>query len=87
MMTGEAAANTRQTLKRMAAYLRPYRLQLLVVALFVTFSTLLRLFGPVLLGRAIDQFIEPGDAVGLRNLVVQIAIVYIAAAAASTVQG
>ena len=87
MMTGEAAGNTRQTLKRMAAYLRPYRLQLLVVALFVTFSTLLRLFGPVLLGRAIDQFIAPGDAVGLRNLVVQIAIVYIAAAAASTVQG
>ena len=87
MMTGEAAGNTRQTLKRMAAYLRPYRLQLLVVALFVTFSTFLRLFGPVLLGRAIDQFIVPGDAVGLRNLVVQIAIVYIAAAAASTVQG
>ena len=87
MMTGEVAGNTRQTLKRMAAYLRPYRLQLLVVALFVTFSTLLRLFGPVLLGRAIDQFIAPGDAVGLRNLVVQIAIVYIAAAAASTVQG
>ena len=87
MMTGEAAANTRQTLKRMAAYLRPYRLQLLVVALFVTISTLLRLFGPVLLGRAIDQFIAPGDATGLRNLVVQIAIIYIAAAAASTVQG
>ena len=87
MMTGEAAGNTRQTLKRMAAYLRPYRLQLLVVALFVTFSTFLRLFGPVLLGRAIDQFIAPGDAVGLRNLVVQIAIIYIAAAAASTVQG
>ena len=87
MMTGEAAANTRQTLKRMAAYLRPYRLLLLVVALFVTISTLLRLFGPVLLGRAIDQFIVPGDATGLRNLVVQIAIIYIAAAAASTVQG
>ena len=87
MMTGEAAANTRQTLMRMAAYLRPYRLQLLVVALFVTISTILRLFGPVLLGRAIDQFIAPGDAVGLRNLIVQLAIVYIAAAAASTVQG
>ena len=71
----------------MAAYLRPYRLLLLVVALFVTISTLLRLFGPVLLGRAIDQFIVPGDATGLRNLVVQIAIIYIAAAAASTVQG
>lgn len=87
MMTGEAAANTRQTLKRMASYLRPYRMHLLVVALFVTFSTILRLYGPVLLGRAIDEFIAPGDTVGLRNLVVQIAIVYIVAAAASTVQG
>ena len=86
-MTGEAAANTRQTLKRMASYLRPYRMHLLVVALFVTFSTILRLYGPVLLGRAIDEFIAPGDTVGLRNLVVQIAIVYIVAAAASTVQG
>ncbi len=87
MMTGEAAANTRHTLKRMASYLRPYRMHLLVVALFVTFSTILRLYGPVLLGRAIDEFIAPGDTVGLRNLVVQIAIVYIVAAAASTVQG
>ena len=87
MMTGESAANTRQTLMRMAAYLRPYRLQLLVVALFVTISTVLRLFGPVLLGRAIDQFIAPGDAVGLRILVVQIIFVYLAAGATSMVQG
>ena len=87
MMTGEAAANTRQTLLRMAAYLRPYRLQLLVVALFVTISTVLRLFGPVLLGRAIDEFISPGDSLGLRNLVAQIIIVYVAAGATSMVQG
>ena len=87
MMTGENAANTRQTLLRMAAYLRPYRLQLLVVSLFVTISTVLRLFGPVLLGRAIDQFIAPGDAVGLRILVVQIIFVYLAAGATSMVQG
>ncbi len=87
MMTGESAANTRQTLMRMAAYLRPYRLQLLVVALFVTISTVLRLFGPVLLGRAIDQFIAPGDTVGLRILVVQIIFVYLAAGATSMVQG
>ena len=87
MMTGEAAANTRQTLLRMAAYLRPYRLQLLVVALFVTISTVLRLFGPVLLGRAIDEFISPGDSLGLRNLVALIITVYVAAGATSMVQG
>jgi ATP-binding cassette subfamily B protein len=62
-------------------------LQLLVVALFVTISTVLRLFGPVLLGRAIDEFISPGDSLGLRNLVVQIIFVYVAAGATSMVQG
>lgn len=87
MLTGEAAGNTSHTLKRMAAYLRPYRLQLLVVSLFVTISTILRLFGPVLLGRAIDLYIEPGDTVGLRILVIQIIAVYMGASATSTVQG
>ena len=87
MLTGEAAANTSQTLMRMAAYLRPYRIQLLAVALFVTISTVLRLFGPMLLGRAIDLFIAPGDAIGLRNLVFQIIAVYAAASATSSVQG
>ena len=87
MLTGEAADNTRTTLMRMAAYLRPYRRQLMVVALFVTVSTLLRLYGPMLIGRAIDQFIGTGDAVGLRNLVIGIVAVYLGAGAASTVQG
>ena len=87
MLTGEAAANTRQTLLRMASYLRPYRPQLMVVALFVTVSTVLRLIGPMLLGRAIDNFIAPGDAVGLRNLVFMIIAVYVTASATSAVQG
>ena len=87
MLTGEAAANTRQTLMRMAAYLRPYRMQLIVVALFVTGSTILRLYGPMLIGRAIDLYIDSGDVVGLRNLVIGILGVYLGAGAASTVQG
>ena len=87
MLTGEAADNTRHTLMRMAAYLRPYRLQLLVVALFVTVSTVLRLYGPMLIGRAIDQFIATGDAAGLRTLAFGILAVYLSAGVASTVQG
>ena len=86
-LTGEAADNTRRTLGRMAAYLRPYRAQLLVVALFVTISTLLRLYGPILLGRAIDRFIVPADPAGLRNLVGQIVLVYVVVGGTSTVQG
>ena len=87
MLTGEAAGNTRRTLARMAAYLRPYRLQLLIVAFFVTISTVLRLFGPMLLGRAIDLYIAPGNAVGLRTLALQIIAVYLGAAATAAVQG
>jgi ATP-binding cassette subfamily B multidrug efflux pump len=87
MLTGEAADNTRHTLMRMAAYLRPYRLQLLVVALFVTVSTVLRLYGPMLIGRAIDQFIATGDAAGLRTLAFGILAIYLSAGVASTVQG
>ncbi|MYJ78530.1 MAG: ABC transporter ATP-binding protein [Caldilineaceae bacterium SB0670_bin_27] len=87
MLTGEAAGNTRHTLKRMAAYLRPYRPQLLIVAFFVTISTVLRLFGPMLLGRAIDLYIAPGDAAGLRILALQIVAVYLGAAGTSAVQG
>ena len=87
MLTGEAAGNTRHTLMRMAAYLRPYRLQLLIVAFFVTISTVLRLFGPMLLGRAIDLYIVTGDVIGLRTLVMQIFAVYIGAAGTSAVQG
>ena len=87
MLTGEAAGNTRHTLMRMAAYLRPYRLQLLIVAFFVTISTVLRLIGPMLLGRAIDLYIVTGDIVGLRTLVMQIVAVYVGAAGTSAVQG
>ena len=87
MLTGEAADNTRATLMRMATYLRPFRLQLLVVGLFVTISTVLRLYGPMLIGRAIDLFIASGDIAGLQNLAVGILGVYLAAGAASTVQG
>ncbi len=87
MLTGEHAANTRHTLMRMASYLRPYRLPLLVVALFVTVSTVFRLYGPMLLGRAIDDFIATSDAFGLRNLVFLIIAVYFGAAATATVQG
>ncbi len=87
MLTGEAADNTRATLMRMAAYLRLFRLQLMIVGLFVTISTVLRLYGPMLIGRAIDLFIASGDGIGLRNLALGILGVYLAAGAASTVQG
>lgn len=87
MLTGEAADNTRNTLRRMASYLRPFRSQMLVVSLFVTVSTFLRLYGPYLLGQAIDGFIVVGNAEGLRNLAIGILSVYVGAGATATIQG
>jgi len=53
------ATNTRETVQRLLAYLRPFRLLLLLVAILVSLSTLLQLASPYLTGIAVDQFIAP----------------------------
>ena len=50
------------------AYARPYTPQLMVVALLVIVGTLATLAGPILFGRAIDEFIIPGDLPGLARI-------------------
>jgi len=60
-LTGESARNTRQTVKRLLGYARPYTPQLLIVALFVIVSTAAGLIGPILFGRAIDDYVVPKD--------------------------
>ena len=59
--TGESAQDPRATTFRMFGYLKPYRRQLAVVAALVIIGTLSNLTGPILLGRAIDQYIASGD--------------------------
>ncbi|MEA4811808.1 MAG: ABC transporter ATP-binding protein [Anaerolineaceae bacterium] len=61
----ERACDPKKALKRLAGNLKPYRLQLVFVALLVLGTTLLSLVGPYLLGRAIDHFIAHQDRVGL----------------------
>jgi ABC-type multidrug transport system fused ATPase/permease subunit len=51
-----------KTLRRLAIYLRPFRSLLLVAALLIIASTLLRLASPYLIGVAVDQFISSGDS-------------------------
>ena len=82
-MTGESAANARSTVARLLRYLRPYRWRLATVAFLVTVSTLLKLIGPILLGRAIDDFIAQGDVAGLARTVLQMVFVYAVAGATS----
>ena len=84
-LTGEAATKTRPTVQRLLRYLGPYTRQLLVVAALVVVSTLLKLAGPVLLGRAIDRYIVPGQMDGFTRLCLVMLVVYLVAAAATFV--
>jgi ATP-binding cassette subfamily B protein len=61
--------DTRGTLRRLWGYLRQQRRGLIISALLVIVSTGLQLTGPYLMGRAIDDYIIPGDMSGLLRIV------------------
>lgn len=85
--TGESATDTRSTFLRLLGYLRPYYGQLIVVTLLVIVSTLSNLIGPVLLGRALDDTIIPGDVRGLARIAVLMVLVYLVGGATAIAQG
>ncbi len=58
----------RVLMKRLLQYLKPYKFQLLVIAIFMIGTTLSRLAGPVLIQMAIDRHIIPGELDGLSIL-------------------
>ena len=86
-LTGESAADTRGTVRRLFDYLRPYTGRLVWVVLFVLVTTAGRLAGPILLGIAIDDYIVPGDAAGLGRIAILMLVAYTLAGAAAAVQG
>ena len=55
----------RVLMKRLLQYLKPYKFQLIVIAIFMIGTTLSRLAGPVIIQMAIDQHIIPGELDGL----------------------
>jgi ATP-binding cassette subfamily B multidrug efflux pump len=55
----EKAHDPRGALRRLVAYLQPFKLPLILTAFLLLASSVLGLMGPVLLGRAIDQFGDP----------------------------
>ncbi|MCJ7818971.1 MAG: ABC transporter ATP-binding protein/permease, partial [Syntrophales bacterium] len=75
--TGETARDTRGAVARLLSYARPYRAQLAAVTVLVLVSTFSSLFGPILLGRAIDSFIAGGDLPGLARLAWVMLAVYL----------
>jgi len=58
----------RGTLRRLIAYLQPYKWALVGVLLLVVISSVLDLLGPFLIGVAIDRFIVAGDVGGLLRI-------------------
>jgi len=65
----EKARDTRGTLRRLLATLRPYKWALAIVFVLVVVSTVLDLMGPFLMGVAIDEFITADDLAGLPRIV------------------
>ena len=86
-LTGEAAQDTRGTLRKLLNYLGPYRRTLIFVSLLVIIVTAANLAGPILVGRAIDIYVVPRDLPGLLRLVLTLLAVYLAAGVASIFQG
>lgn len=58
---GASLSDARGVLRRLLGYLRPYRLQLVAIALMVVLFSALNIVGPYLMQRAIDDAILPRD--------------------------
>jgi ATP-binding cassette subfamily B multidrug efflux pump len=86
-LTGESAADTRSTVRRLFSYLRPFWRRLAVVAVLAVSGTLCSLAGPILLGQAIDTYIISHDKSGLIRIVLLMLAVYLGSGLTSTIQG
>ena len=73
----EKAKDPRNALTRLLPYLRPFKVGVTLVFAFVLIYTVLGLFGPYLMGVAIDQFIVTKEAAGLIQIALAMLIVYV----------
>lgn len=60
----------RVLMKRLLAYLKPYKFQLLIIGFLMVGNTLARLAGPYLLQRGIDEHITPSILEGLSTIAI-----------------
>lgn len=77
----ERAKNPKSALARLARYLEPYSGALGAVIALVLVYSILGLYGPYLMGRAIDSYIGGKDIPGLRRTVLLMLAAYLGSAA------
>jgi ATP-binding cassette, subfamily B, multidrug efflux pump len=73
----EKAQDPRRALARLLPYLSPYKLTLVMVLIFVIIYTVMGLFGPYLMGQAIDKFIGGKDPDGLIRTALLMLLIYV----------
>ncbi|HJX24350.1 MAG TPA: ABC transporter ATP-binding protein [Candidatus Bathyarchaeia archaeon] len=79
--------NSRATLIRLARYLLAFKYQLVLVGSATVASSVLSLFGPYLLGVAIDRYMLRGDVPGLFSIALLMLGIFASSWAAQAVQG
>ena len=72
----EKARDVRGTLRRLISYLGPYHWAIFGAFLLVLAASAFDLFGPLLIGIAIDSFIVEGDVTGLGRIVLAMVGLY-----------
>jgi ATP-binding cassette, subfamily B, multidrug efflux pump len=82
----EKAKDTKKTVRRLLAYLSPYRWALISVFVLVIMSTGFELAGPALMGRALDVLLRSGELQAVVPTLLAMLGVYAAAWAAGSVQ-
>lgn len=84
--TAPKVKNARETLKRLGKYLKPKKAALGLVLMMVALSAAFNLTGPFLIGKAIDDYIIPGDIRGLIGISVLMLVIYILGALSTWLQ-
>ena len=76
----EKAKDQKGTIKRIWTYLKNERLGLISAVIYVVFSTILSLLGPLLIGVIIDKYILVNDIDGTIRMVLLLTAIYVAGA-------
>ncbi|BDH63618.1 multidrug ABC transporter ATP-binding protein [Lysinibacillus sp. PLM2] len=76
----EKAKNQKATIRRIWTYLKNERIGLISAIVFVIFSSILSILGPLIIGIIIDHYILPKDIAGAIRMIVLLTAIYIVGA-------